>query len=90
MNRKSAMETPETTHSSDDSLLALDLIEAAWLEGKASGVPHELMAYAAVFAGMRNLVEIYGERAAAAMANNLANRISDGNFSAPGSDCELH
>ena len=33
------------SHSNDDSLLALDLIEAAWNRGKESGVPHELMAY---------------------------------------------
>ncbi|MBU2582192.1 MAG: hypothetical protein KJ622_10780 [Alphaproteobacteria bacterium] len=75
------MQTSETRHSNDDSLLALDLIEAAWCRGKESGVPHELMAYAAVFAGMRDLVAIFGETAAAAMAKNLENRIKQGEFS---------
>lgn len=84
------METTDHSHSSDDSLLALDLIEAAWLEGKESGVPHELMAYAAVFAGMRDLVAIFGETAAAAMAKNLAARIKDGDFSSKQPDSGLH
>lgn len=75
------MQTSQTRHSNDESLLALDLIEAAWCQGKESGVPHELMAYAAVFAGMRDLVAIFGETAAAAMAKNLEARIKQGEFS---------
>lgn len=84
------METREDSHSSDDSLLALDLIEAAWNQGKESGVPHELMAYAAVFTGMRDLVAIFGETAAAAMAKNLAVRIRQGDFSGTQHDSAMH
>lgn len=84
------MQTIEDRHSNDDSLLALDLIQAAWDQGKESGVPHELMAYAAVFAGMRDLVAIFGETAAAAMAKNLATRISEGEFSSPQCDRAVH
>ncbi|KUO58815.1 MAG: hypothetical protein APF80_14770 [Alphaproteobacteria bacterium BRH_c36] len=84
------MQTTEPRHSSDDSLLALDLIEAAWNRGAESGVPHELMAYAAVFAGMRDLVAIFGETAAAAMAKNLESRIKQGEFSGNLPDGALH
>ncbi len=76
------METRPDTHSSDDSMRALDLIEAAWDEGEVSGIPAELIAYAAVFTGIRDLVAIFGKDAAAAMASNLADRINKGDFSA--------
>lgn len=84
------MQTNDPRHSADDSLLALDLIEAAWNRGKESGVPHELMAYAAVFAGMRDLVAIFGETAAAAMAKKLEARIKQGEFSADFRDGSVH
>lgn len=84
------MPASEARHSSDDSLLALDLIEAAWNRGEESGVPHELMAYAAVFAGMRDLVAIFGETAAAAMAKNLEARIKQGEFSGDLPDGIIH
>ncbi|MEQ8825060.1 MAG: hypothetical protein RIC14_11865 [Filomicrobium sp.] len=77
------MDIREDRKSEDDSLLALDLIQAAWERGEESGVPQELMAYAAVFSGMRDLVSIFGERAAAAMAKNLEERIQQGEFSKP-------
>lgn len=76
------MQSRRDRHTDDDSLRALDLIEAAWNEGEENGVPHELMAYAAVFAGMRDLVQIFGREAAAAMAKSLSERIKDGHFSA--------
>lgn len=84
------MQSSQQTHSNDDSLLALDLIEAAWSRGKENGVPHELMAYAAVFAGMRDLVAIFGETAAAAMAKNLEARIKQGDFSGQLPDGSVH
>ena len=80
------MQSCEDRHSADDSLLALDLIRAAWERGEESGVPQELMAYAAVFSGMRDLVAIFGEKAAAAMAKNLETRIQQGEFSKPADD----
>lgn len=80
------MEMSEDRHSADDSLLALDLIRAAWERGEESGVPQELMAYAAVFSGMRDLVTIFGEKAAAEMARNLESRIRQGEFSRPNDD----
>ncbi len=80
------MQLSEDRHSTDDSLLALDLIRAAWERGEESGVPQELMAYAAVFSGMRDLVTIFGEKAAAEMARNLEARIRQGEFSKPNDD----
>ncbi len=75
------MHTDENRHSSEDSLLALDLIDDAWSQAAKNGVPHELMAYAAVFTGMRDLVAMFGETAVAAMAKNLETRIRQGEFS---------
>jgi predicted YcjX-like family ATPase len=75
------MHTDENRHSNEDSMLALDLIDAAWSQAKENGVPHELMAYAAVFTGMRDLVAMFGETAVAAMAKNLETRIKQGDFS---------
>jgi hypothetical protein len=80
----------DDSHTTDESLLALDLMEAAWERGKESGVPDELMAYAAVFTGMRDLVAIFGERAAAAMAKNLEGRIKQGEFSSEPIDPSMH
>jgi len=75
------MQTGQLRHSNEDSLLALDLIDAAWDQAKENGVPHELMAYAAVFTGMRDLVAMFGETTVAAMVKSLETRIKQGEFS---------
>ena len=72
--------------SKEPSMLALGYILDAWDEGTENGVPPELMAYAAVFSGMRDLVTIFGEKAAAEMARNLEARIRQGEFSKPNDD----
>ncbi len=65
----------------DDSSRALSLILAAWDEGEETGVPPELMAYAAIFTAMADLVDRFGEEAVANMAQGLERRVQLGEFS---------
>jgi hypothetical protein len=67
-------------HSDDDSLKALGLILDAWDEGTESGVAPEMMAYAALFTALTDLVSLYGEDAVAKMADGLVARVQQGEF----------
>lgn len=67
----------------DDSLRALSLILAAWDEGEETGLAPELMAYAALFTALSDLVDIYGEDAVASLAKGLERRVRSGEFSMP-------
>jgi len=67
----------------EDSLRALGLILAAWDEGSDNGVPPELMAYAALFTALTDLVALFGEEAVASMATGLVDRVNRGEFSLP-------
>jgi hypothetical protein len=66
--------------SDDASLRALNLILEAWEEGAANGLAPELMAYAALFTAISDLVAAYGEEAVAMLANGLGPRIKSGEF----------
>ena len=59
----------------------MHLILAAWDEGEETGVAPEMLAYAAIFTAMTDLVERYGEEAVAGMAGGLEHRIRLGEFS---------
>ncbi|MCB1513846.1 MAG: hypothetical protein KDJ18_03330 [Hyphomicrobiaceae bacterium] len=67
------------THS-EESLQALRLILAAWDEGEETGVAPEMMAYAALFTALSDLIDIYGEDAVAKMAGSLEMRVRRGEF----------
>jgi hypothetical protein len=64
----------------DDSLKALGFILDAWEEGTDSGVAPELLAYAAIYAALTDLVAVFGEESVAKLANGLAVRIREGEF----------
>lgn len=64
----------------DDSIKALSLILAAWDQGEETGVAPELMAYAALFTALSDLVAIYGEDAVAELAHGLEQRVRIGEF----------
>lgn len=64
----------------DESLKALSIILAAWDEGEETGVAPELMAYAALFTALSDLVGIYGEDAVATLARGLEQRVRIGEF----------
>lgn len=47
--------------SKEDSLVALNFILEAWEEGAGRGIAPELMAYAALYTALTDLVAAYGE-----------------------------
>jgi hypothetical protein len=63
-----------------NSEAALELILSAWQEGTESGIDSELMAYAALYAALSDLVGIFGEEPIAALSEGLAERIRSGEF----------
>lgn len=66
--------------SSDDSLRALNHILEAWEDGTASGIAPELLAYAALFTALSDLVSVYGEDAVAKLTAGLGIRVRSGEF----------
>lgn len=64
----------------DDSLKALGFILEAWEEGTESGVAPELMAYAALYTALTDLVAAFGEESVADLALGLAKRVNKGEF----------
>ena len=66
--------------SNDESLKALDFILEAWEEGTGSGIAPELMAYAALYTALTDLVAAYGEQSVVALVNGLLPRVEKGEF----------
>jgi hypothetical protein len=75
------MSSLNLAESSDDSLRALNYILEAWEDGTASGIAPELLAYAALYTALSDLVAVYGEDNVAKMASGLGARIKSGEFS---------
>jgi hypothetical protein len=75
------MDSLELPLQSNRSLKALGIILDAWEEGAEAGVAPEMMAYAALFTGLTDLVGAFGEDAVAALLGRLVNRVENGEFS---------
>jgi hypothetical protein len=75
------MEIQQLTASSDASLKALGIILEAWDEGADAGVAPEMMAYAALFTALTDLVGAFGEDAVEKLLTGLVGRVSCGEFS---------
>ena len=80
----------ETNVSPDDEKsIALQKQEAylrlnhAWQEALTAGIEPEVVAQAALFAALSDLVDTYGEDAVADYTANLAARVNRGEFSLP-------
>lgn len=69
-----------TVESKSDSFKALSLILEAWDEGADQGIAPELMAYAALFTALTDLVSAFGEDAVANLARGLDARVRQGEF----------
>ena len=69
--------------SSDESLQALGYILEAWEEGTGQGIAPELMAYAALFTALTDLVAAFGEDSVATLIDGLRPRLMKGEFSLP-------
>jgi hypothetical protein len=70
--------------SQDDSLRALNFILEAWEEGAADGIAPELLAYAALYTALSDLVAAFGEDNVAKLMAGLATRVEAGEFSLGG------
>ncbi len=66
--------------SSDESLKALDCILEAWEEGTESGIAPELLAYAAIYTALTDLVAAFGEEPVMSLVNGLVQRVEKGEF----------
>jgi hypothetical protein len=64
----------------DESVKALNYILEAWEEGTASGIAPELMAYAALYTALTDLVAAFGEDSVAGLVAGLASRVRQGEF----------
>jgi hypothetical protein len=74
------MELQHLTKSSDESLMALGIILEAWEEADAAGVAPELVAYAALFTALTDLVGAFGEDAVDKLLKGLIRRVAEGEF----------
>ena len=79
--------TPQNAVSHDDDKLiaekkraALDLVLDAWCLGLEKGIDGEILAHAALFAALSDLIDLYGEDAVATLAARLPQRIHNGEF----------
>jgi hypothetical protein len=55
----------------------------AWQEALTAGIEPDVVAHAALFAALSDLVETYGEDAVALYTSKLADRVNRGEFSLP-------
>jgi hypothetical protein len=61
--------------------IALAFLTEAWDDALAEGVDPEILAHAALFTALSDLVMTYGEEAVATLANSLSGRIRAFEFS---------
>jgi hypothetical protein len=81
------MATRESTQDAQKAR-ALELLLDAWDTGLAEGIEPEVLATAAIFAALTDMVDLHGEDAVAAMAEELPRRIREGEFTLSGDDEE--
>ncbi len=66
--------------SNDDSLKALHHILEAWEVGTEAGIAPEMMAYAAIYTALTDLVAAYGEDHVCTLVDTLRPRVTRGEF----------
>jgi hypothetical protein len=71
---------PPLSASEEQRQAALRYILDAWEEALHDGIEPEMLANAALFAALADLIGAYGEDAVAKMANGLSRRIHHGKF----------
>jgi hypothetical protein len=80
--RADQMTTAETAGKNEiDSLDALRFMLNAWEEAIEEGVDRDMLANAALFTALTELVSTYGEQAVSMLAKGLPQRILSGEFS---------
>ena len=74
------MQAFESVGSDDARMKALNFILEAWEEGTESGIAPELMAYAALYTALTDLVASFGEDSVVSLVNSLVPRVQKGEF----------
>ncbi len=72
--------TPKSLDDDEQKHAALHYIIDAWEEALRDGIEPEMLANAALFAAISDLVSAYGEDAVSQMTDGLARRIEFGEF----------
>jgi hypothetical protein len=77
---RSVRRTSLSSESDGRKQAALRYILDAWDEALHDGIEPEMLANAALFAALADLIGVYGEDAVAKMTNGLSRRIHHGEF----------
>lgn len=77
------LRTHTDTVADEAGLAALGYIGEAFAEASHDGLDSEAMARAAIAAGLKELVKIYGEEPVAQFVEGFAERIRNGDYSRP-------
>jgi hypothetical protein len=77
---RSARRVPRSLQCKEQKQAALKYILEAWEEALHDGIEPEMLANAALFAALADLIGAYGEDAVAKMTNGLSRRIHHGEF----------
>jgi hypothetical protein len=80
VNLRSAKRPLRSTASEAQKQAALRYILDAWEEALHDGIEPEMLANAALFAALADLIGVYGEDAVAKMTTGLSRRIHHGEF----------
>jgi hypothetical protein len=76
-----AIQAPEAHPDHEQKRAALGYLSEAWCEARIEGIDGDCLAQACLFAAFAEFVTTYGEEAAAQLAEGLATRIRNGEFS---------
>ena len=74
-------EVPGQVPDHEQKRAALGYLHEAWVEARIDGIDGDCLAQACLFAAFAEFVTTYGEEAAARLAEGLARRIRNGEFS---------
>ncbi len=72
--------TDDTNTIAEKKRVALSYLNEAWEGALADGVDPEIVAHAALFTALSDLVDTYGETAVAELAGTLPDRITSREF----------
>jgi hypothetical protein len=75
-----ARRTSRSSENEAQKQAALRYIVDAWEEALHDGIESEMLANAALFASLADLIGVYGEDAVAKMTTGLSRRIQHGEF----------
>ena len=76
-----ALQTRDPGGDFEHKRAALGYLNEAWAEARLDGIDGDCLAQACLFAAFAEFVSTYGEEAAARLAEGLAVRIRNGEFS---------